>query len=235
MKASDAGKFKASWVIQRYANDAEFKAGHCFSTSVIDLNRLLNEGIGTMWDLIIGAGGTAFDNANANLGVGNGPTPTALTGTSVTLTNGSAAVSGVGTSFVAEVSVGDMIRLDADDVFAEVLSVTDNTNIVLKANYTGSGGTGAGSIIPEPVATETGLAGTSTAYKGMAATYPSRAGQVVTWRSVFAETEGNFRWLEFTVANGNSDVAQNLNRRISDQGVKADGQIWTLDLNITLS
>ncbi len=65
--------------------------------------------------------------------------------------------------------------------------------------------------------------------------YPSRSSQTVTWRSVFGSSEANFSWNEFTVANGNSDSADNLNRKVDAQGTKASGQTWTLDLSITLS
>jgi len=37
------------------------------------------------------------------------------------------------------------------------------------------------------------------------------------------------------VANGNSDSAVNLNRKVSSQGTKISGQIWELTLEITLS
>jgi len=85
-------------------------------------------------------------------------------------------------------------------------------------------------------ATQTGLqAATNKLYKAMEATYPSRASQTVTWRSVFGSTDANFAWNEFTVANGNSDAADNLNRKVSAQGTKAAGQTWTLDLSLTLS
>lgn len=72
-------------------------------------------------------------------------------------------------------------------------------------------------------------------YKGMESGYPQRSGQTVTWRAVFGSSEGNYAWNEFTVANGNSDSAKNLNRKVSTQGTKASGQTWTIDLAITLS
>jgi hypothetical protein len=44
-------------------------------------NLLLNEGIQTMLDLLIGAGGTVYSNANAQLGVGDSSTAEAATQT----------------------------------------------------------------------------------------------------------------------------------------------------------
>ena len=66
----------------------------------------------------------------------------ALTGT-VTFTNASTAVSGSGTAFLTEVNVGSIIKLDADDTYVAVASVTDNTNLVLIDVYPDTGGAGA--------------------------------------------------------------------------------------------
>lgn len=93
---------------------------------------------------------------------------------------------------------------------------------------------GVGDSSAAEAATQTGLQGTSTLYKGMEAGYPQRSGQTVTFRSVFTGTEANHAWAEFSVRNGaTADV--NMNRKVSDQGTKASGQTWTLDLQITLS
>jgi hypothetical protein len=95
---------------------------------------------------------------------------------------------------------------------------------------------GVGDSATAAGATQAGLqASTNKLYKAMETSYPSRSAQTVTWRSVFGSSEGNYAWNEFTVANGNSDSAANLNRLVSAQGTKASGQTWTVDLAITLS
>lgn len=95
---------------------------------------------------------------------------------------------------------------------------------------------GVGDSATAASATDTGLiATTNELYKGMEATYPQISGQVTTWRSVYGSSEANFAWNEFTVANGNSDAADNLNRLVSAQGTKTSGQTWTIDLQITWS
>jgi len=95
---------------------------------------------------------------------------------------------------------------------------------------------GVGDSTTEAAATQTGLqAVTNKLYKGMETGYPSISGQAITFRSVFGSTEGNFAWQEFTAASGTSDSADNLNRRVDDQGTKAAGQTWTIDLEITFS
>ena len=159
MHVADHLQIRAAWSIHRYANQAAFEGGDAYDHSEFAPNLLVNEGIQLLEDLLIGAGGTAFDNANARLGVGTDATAAA--------------------------------------------------------------------------ATQTGLLGT-TAFAAMEATYPQRSAQTLTWRAVFDGATANFSWQEFTVDNGAAGGI-NLNRKVSDQGTKASGQIWTLDLQITIS
>lgn len=95
---------------------------------------------------------------------------------------------------------------------------------------------GVGDSSTAESAAHTGLqASTNKLYKAVEAAYPSIASQTVTWRAIFGSADANFDWNEFTVASGNSDAADNLNRKVSSQGTKASGQTWTLDLSITFS
>jgi hypothetical protein len=76
---------------------------------------------------------------------------TTLTGT-LTLTNGSAAVTGSGTSFLSDLSIGDRIILDADATavhvaWGTVLSITNNQNLTLGGSYNGTGGSGSASKV----------------------------------------------------------------------------------------
>lgn len=161
-KVSDRAHWKPVFTISRFKSPAAFKKGKPYKTSKFEGNALLNEGIGVMWDLIMGVGATAFSNASSHIGVGDSSTAAA--------------------------------------------------------------------------AAQTGLqAMTNKLYKGMEAGYPAKNGQSVTWRAVFGASEGNFEWREFTVANGNSDAAANMNRAVSNQGAKASGQVWTIDVSVTLS
>lgn len=82
---------------------------------------------------------------------------------------------------------------------------------------------------------QTGLqAPTNKLYKAMEATYPLfTSPNKTTWRSIFGSGDANWAWNEFTVASGNSDASDNLNRKVSAQGTKTAGQVWTLDLEIT--
>lgn len=96
---------------------------------------------------------------------------------------------------------------------------------------------GVGDDTTTESASQTGLQALSNKlYKAMDTGYPTYGtSQQATWRSTFGSAEANFNWREFTVANGNSDSADNLNRKVSDQGTKASGQTWELSLTITLS
>lgn len=95
---------------------------------------------------------------------------------------------------------------------------------------------GVGDDTTAESASHTGLqAATNKLYVAVDASYPQRASQTVTWRGTFDIDQANFNWREFTVANGSSNTAKNLNRKVSTQGTKASGQVWTLDLSITVS
>lgn len=116
---------------------------------------------------------------------------------------------------------------------------------VLQALLTGGAGTaydntnariGVGDSNTAADATQTGLQAVSNkAWVGMEATYPQISGQTTTWRAVFDGSTANFSWQEFTIVNAADDTGDNLNRKVSDQGTKASGQTWTLDLEITFS
>lgn len=154
--------YKPVWTIRKFENDEAYKENKPYEVKDIEGNLLLNEGITRLANLLIGGGGTAFNNANAYIGVGDSSTAAS--------------------------------------------------------------------------ASQTGLqAATNKLYKAMVATYPQISSQTVTFRSAFGSSEGNFAWEEFTVANGNSDASENLNRKVSSQGTKSSGQTWTLDLTITFS
>lgn len=95
---------------------------------------------------------------------------------------------------------------------------------------------GVGDSNTAEAAGQTGLqASTNKLYKAMAASYPQRSGQTMTWRAVFNGGDANYAWQEFSVSNTNSDTGKNLNRKVSNQGTKTAGQVWTLDLAVTFA
>lgn len=96
---------------------------------------------------------------------------------------------------------------------------------------------GVGDSATAEDASQTGLqAATNKLYKAMDTSYPTYGtSQKITFRSTYGSSDANYDWREFTAANGNSDSAKNLNRKVSSQGTKAVGQTWELTLAITLS
>jgi hypothetical protein len=95
---------------------------------------------------------------------------------------------------------------------------------------------GVGDSTTAAAATQTGLqATTNKLYKRMDDTFPSITGQTVTFRATFGALEANFNWREFTVANGNSDSAKNLNRAVENHGTKAQPDTWIVQCSITIS
>src|SRR4249919_4027010 len=79
---------------------------------------------------------------------------------------------------------------------------------------------GVGDSTTAEAAGQVGLQGANKTYKAMASTYPQRSGTTTTWRAVFGTSDANYAWNEMTIANGNSDSAKNLNRKVSAQGSK---------------
>jgi hypothetical protein len=95
---------------------------------------------------------------------------------------------------------------------------------------------GVGDSNTAAAATQTGLqAATNKLWKGMEATYPQVAAQTATFRAVFGSAEANYAWQEFTITNAADDSGENLNRLVSNQGTKASGQTWTIDVTLSLS
>lgn len=101
---------------------------------------------------------------------------------------------------------------------------------------TTNGYLGVGDSNAAAAATQTGLqAATNKLYKVFDDGYPSRANQTIEARATFGPAEANFAWEEYTLANGSSDSAKNLNRKVESKGTKASGETWTLSLQITFA
>jgi hypothetical protein len=102
----------------------------------------------------------------------------------------------------------------------------DNTNAYI----------GVGDSDTAAAAAQTGLqATTNKLYKGMESGYPQYgSGQKGVWRSKFLGNEANFPWREITVANGSSDSAKNLNRKVQEMGTKTSPAEWYATLEISL-
>lgn len=155
----ECAKWKPRWRIEKYHGEA--LPENLYAVEEFDGNLLLNEGIALLLNLLIGGGGTAFNNASSYIGVGDSATAAA--------------------------------------------------------------------------ATQTGLqAAVNKTYVAMDATYPQASNQTVTFRATFGSGVGNFSWQEFTISNGNSDSATNLNRKVENHGTKVT-DTWIVSCAITIS
>lgn len=102
----------------------------------------------TMYKLLDIFWGPMFSCANVTATVAelyNFGASVGLTGT-ITFTNQSGLVTGAGTFFMAEVAVGDYIKLSSADntQYLQVMRIVDNTNLYLAASYEGSTTSGPG-------------------------------------------------------------------------------------------
>jgi hypothetical protein len=153
---SITGKWQPRWKIEKYNPQGVLYAVEEFAG-----NKLLDEGVTAMWNLIAGLGGTPFNNANSHIGVGDSTT----------------AASGE----------------------------------------------------------QTGLLGANKLYKAVDPTYPQLSAQTITYRATYGSGEAAFAFEEFTIANGDSDSAVNICRKVESHGVKALNDTWVVSLSITLS
>lgn len=128
-------------------------------------------------------------------------------------------------------------------IFPHNLALNEGLNLLFSLLCGGAGtafnaanaNIGVGDSNAAAAATQTGLqAATNKLYKGMEASYPTYGtSQKVTFRSKFDTAEANFAWNEITAANGNSDSAVNLNRKVQVMGTKASPAVWYANLEIT--
>lgn len=139
----------------------KFREGESEPFEVLEFfNAYVNAGGAALLDLLIGAGGTAFNNANAYIGVG-------------------------------------------DSSAATTAGMTDLQAASNKLRV------------------------------AMDATFPSRSGQTVTWRSTFGSAQANFAWNEIALFNASSGGTM-LCRAAQTLGTKAAGTVWTATYTITV-
>lgn len=168
----EKAKWKFAWRIDKYEGEVsppELDWLKPAETVHIDGNMLVNAGIDRLLDLLIAAGGQAYDNTHARIGVGDSSTAAAASQTDLQAAAGS--------------SHRQFVTMDA--------------------------------------------------------TYPSRSGEVVTWRATFGTTLANFAWNEACIdvgtANGTTITTPMLNRKIISAGTKTSAQTWVITGTLQIS
>ena len=127
---------------------------------------------------------------------------------------------------------GNMLQQQGILALFKLLTGASQTAFTNATSFIGVGNSATGASDADG-----GLLGGSKFYKGMEATYPivgALTDKKCTWRAVFADAEANFAWAEWTVANGNSDAADNLNRKVDALGTKTGGS-WQLSVEVSLA
>lgn len=69
--------------------------------------------------------------------------------------------------------------------------------------------------------------------RGMEVSYPQRATNVLTFRSLFGTSDANFHWQEWGTFNASSSGVM-LNRKVEDLGTKAATQSWQITVELTV-
>lgn len=116
------------------------------------------------------------------------------------------------------------------DVIAAMIigeSTTDFTNANAQI--------GVGDSTTAFAVTQTDLqAATNKLRKAMDATYPTRSGNVLTFRSTFGTAEANYAWAEWAVFNA-ATAGTMLNRKVEALGTKASTQSWQITVTNTVT
>lgn len=169
-----SGRVGLNWLaharVDKWHSDFDYESGiPPYETVEVDGNLLTTAGAQRLEDLLIGAGGQAFNNANSRIGVGNSAT-------------------------AANAADTDL-------------------------------GAAAGS--------------TNRQFVTMDATFPSRSGTTVTFRSTFTSALGNFAWAEWGIDNGTANAttvtAVFLNHKIASLGTKVSGASWQFTVTVVVS
>lgn len=112
----------------------------------------------------------------------------------------------------------------ATTLIGEAVTAFNNANAYL----------GAGDGTTAFAATQTDLQGTNKTRKAMEATYPTRATNVLTFRSLFATGEANHAWDEWGVFNASTGGTM-LSRKVEALGTKTSAQSWQFTATITVN
>ena len=83
-------------------------------------------------------------------------------------------------------------------------------------------------------ATQTDLQGASKFRQGMEATYPTRAANALTFRSLVGTADANYRWEEWAVFNA-AAAGDMLNRKVEYLGEKTSFQSWQITVVLTIN
>jgi hypothetical protein len=200
-------------------------------------NSYVNSGGALLLDLLIGAGGTAFNAANSFIGVGDSNIATTATMTDLQAT------------LAATIAILSSTNASPIVLTTGTHGLTAGQTITVAGHLTNTAANGTW-VITTPTSTTIGLVGstgsgvggtTGTVAQGnrfrkpMDATFPSRVAQVMTWQATLAsgEAEWGTGIQEGVLANGFVAASSTiLARAVSNQGVKVGLSVLTVTYDI---
>lgn len=94
---------------------------------------------------------------------------------------------------------------------------------------------GVGSSSTAHAAAQTDLQGASKTRKAMDTGYPTRTANVVTFRSTFAEADGNHAWSEYGLFNASSAGQMLLRGVTTALGTKTSNVKWRITMEVTFT
>jgi hypothetical protein len=112
----------------------------------------------------------------------------------------------------------------ASDLVGDAVTEFNNANAHL----------GVGNSTTAFAASQTDLQGASKTRKAMEATYPQRAANVITLRSLFGTGDANHAWDEWGTFNA-AAAGTMLNRKVEALGTKTAAQSWQLTVTLTVT
>jgi len=133
------------------------------------------------------------------------------------------------TPYETSVEKGNLLVNTGIQLLLDLLIGAGGTAFTNGASYIGTGSDGTAAA-----ATQTDLLDGSAERKGMESTFPSRASQTLSFKSIFTTGDGNYEWLEIGVFNA-STAGTMLNRKVVSKGTKEATDTWTITITITIS
>ncbi len=103
----------------------------------------------------------------------------------------------------------------------------------ITAFNSGNARVGVGNSTTAFSAAHTDLQGASKLRKGMDATFPTRATNVLTFVSTFVEAEANFAWAEWGIFSASSGGTM-LSRKVEALGTKPSSEAWKITATVTV-
>ena len=229
MKVREQLKVRTEWIVRKYLDKEHYLSDKPpYKTVTIKGNLGLNSGLNEALKLIGTTGATQFNNANAHIVIGDNDASEWAANTAYVLGDRVRDV-GKNDAYIYECTTAGTSHATTEPTWVNTEGSTTADNTVVWTTHTQAAN-----------AAQTHLNGANQDILDMETGYPTLTDQTLTFRGVADGSTANQSWQEFAITNGHAYsnknyTAKHLNRKISDQGTKASGQVWTVDGAVTLA